>query len=141
MIGWSEGVWLDQYLMTTDIDVLPPSECGNDSNFTHCSFVTPANNATICAFKLGSPLICDNSTIAGYMISEGCETRNGATIVRFYSASGYEEWQNVEIARNTTTTTTLRTTTILSTTTAGVDGMRVWNLLTIFLVFVVLINF
>ncbi|KAG5667742.1 hypothetical protein PVAND_015712 [Polypedilum vanderplanki] len=127
VFGWTQEIhYVEQTLIQAQVTILPPVECGNDSPFTHCSFITEANS-TICSFKLGSPLVCNNSTVAGYMVSDGCEIRSGMTIVRFNSALGaFNEWMQVEANQTTTTmatTTTPRTTTrSLSTTTGGSEN-------------------
>jgi hypothetical protein len=118
MFGWTNGTLQDQTPMELSLEVLPPPDCGNDSNFTHCSFVTEANRAAVCAYRLGAPLVCIGTAIAGYMVSDGCETRSGATIVRFNSAAdAYGEW--MQVIETMTTPTTPRTTTMMTTTTTG----------------------
>ena len=141
MHGWSNAsLPIEQVPVQISVEVRPPADCGNDSAFTHCAFVNDEDAGRVCAFRLGSPLVCSGTAVAGFVITDGvsaCETRNGSRIVRFNSAALYSQWLASE--RNaTTTTTTVRGGTPTTTTTVGTTTKGAGSLSRGFGVFVIL---
>jgi hypothetical protein len=127
-------------MMHVNVSVQPPSACGNDSIHTYCTIVAPADVENVCKFKLGSPLICDGSNIAGFVISDGgCETRGSQTIMRYNSVAAYEEW--MELGFTTSTTAVPTTTMSTRTTTQGAGQMEFTKLGLLFVIFAMFLNF
>ncbi|KAG5676174.1 hypothetical protein PVAND_006023 [Polypedilum vanderplanki] len=118
----TEGEYLNQTMMQVPVIVSPPSECGNDSPYTFCTFVSPSEVENVCKFKLGSPLICDGSNIAGIVISDGgCEIRGGRTIMRYNSISIYEDWMKFNVPTTLLTNTTATSNNLIITADATVQ--------------------
>lgn len=74
------------------VNVFPPQYCDANSPQLYCSEFETLSHAT-CQARLGSAVICDESSISGVVVNEGaCNPVGDSNLLSYHSIGDYQEW-------------------------------------------------